>query len=390
MLTLSNIEHPGNSIEHPGNNISHANGISLTGHAGLISHKSISITVCTFQKANFKMSDILLLVSDLECLGRQMNIQLLKHHFETCNPSSNSLRESIKGGRLNDLESSDYRAAYTQFHDWLFGWSVATTTDTALQIPRDIDLKLQRERDDIDILLQTFETLSVLTRRRLKKLYGDIEADIPNVGRGLSTIVSKSKALAAIDPNDHSNPDNLWKNTQNASEPIAILPEMFDIIEGTSNTSQNYLSATGGSTQSTALNSRKDLVKDSFDIDAKVSIRSENSDDDEPISMISKRELAHGDSKPVGSFSFLSQNISPKGLANGNNEALELQQDLDIVFTKVDLCTDYTLIHIVCISIILALTQLKDDKVQYNNACQLGHEISMDFVSNTLKVTLLC
>lgn len=90
---------------------------------------------------------------------------------------------------MSDLESSDYRSAYHQFCDWLYGWSVSDGADDEFtkRTPRDINMEHEREKTDAQRLMNTFETLTSVSLRHLKVCYGEIESLIPNIGKGIET-----------------------------------------------------------------------------------------------------------------------------------------------------------------------------------------------------------
>jgi hypothetical protein len=83
------------------------------------------------------------------------------------------------------LEASDYRSAYHQLCDWLYGWNVSDSSQFAnngeenlfrtKRAPRDINLDAEVELVECDRLLSTFVTLFQISRRQLIKQYSEIE-----------------------------------------------------------------------------------------------------------------------------------------------------------------------------------------------------------------------
>jgi WD40 repeat protein len=52
---------------------------------------------------------------------------------------------------------------------------------------------------------------------------------------------------------------------------------------------------------------------------------------------------------------------------------------------EIDKSTDYTIIAVSNLMVILSIAELLNDKVTYSKYCSFAHDLSMDFVSNTLK-----
>ena len=133
------------------------------------------------------MGDFLKLWIDFGQMSKQLPIGILQHHYESFDPSEmKSLQEAISHFHMSDLEASDYRSAYHQFSDWLYGWNVSDETEqngVKLRNARDINIEFDRERIDAQRLMKTFETLTSLSLRHLKICYSDIEAEIPRLGQ---------------------------------------------------------------------------------------------------------------------------------------------------------------------------------------------------------------
>jgi hypothetical protein len=71
------------------------------------------------------MAEVLKLLADLSQMGVYLKVQVLNHHFDSYDVfSSKELKESFNSFHMKELESSDYRSAYHQFQDWLYGWNV--------------------------------------------------------------------------------------------------------------------------------------------------------------------------------------------------------------------------------------------------------------------------
>ena len=138
------------------------------------------------------------LLQELSSMGQSLKIGTLQHFFKSFDPaSSRPLAQTITHFRIKELESADYRSAYGQLSDWIYGWTVEDVTefgdDSVLdhfkssRPTREIDLRNDRERSEAERILKTYETLHQMTRRILNKFYVDIDDEIPRIGQGLST-----------------------------------------------------------------------------------------------------------------------------------------------------------------------------------------------------------
>ena len=62
-----------------------------------------------------------------------------------------------------------------------------------------------------------------------------------------------------------------------------------------------------------------------------------------------------------------------------------LQRDVNHVFREVDQSIEYTLLTLCSIAAVLAFAELLGDKEMFTKASLCAHELSRDFISNTLK-----
>lgn len=129
-----------------------------------------------------EMGEFLRLWGDLAVMSKHLPIGILQHRFAVEDPAATrALRDTIAHFYMLELEASEYRSAYHQFCDWLYGWSVNDGTEThvdgefATRVPREIIMSAEREKFDAQRLMKTFETLTSLSLRHLKKSYADIE-----------------------------------------------------------------------------------------------------------------------------------------------------------------------------------------------------------------------
>ncbi|KAJ3031048.1 hypothetical protein HK097_005513, partial [Rhizophlyctis rosea] len=63
----------------------------------------------------------------------------------------------------------------------------------------------------------------------------------------------------------------------------------------------------------------------------------------------------------------------------------QIQRDINYIYSEVDRTTDFTLVCLSTIIVVLSFSQLLDRKETFTKYLQNAHELSMDFVSNTLK-----
>lgn len=138
------------------------------------------------------------LLQELSSMGESLKIGTLQHFFKYFDPStSRALAQTITHFRIKEMESADYRSAYGQLSDWIYGWTVQDVTefgdDSVLdhfqtkRPPREIDLRNDREKGEAERIMKTYEVLHQMTRRILNKYYVDIDEEIPRIGQGLST-----------------------------------------------------------------------------------------------------------------------------------------------------------------------------------------------------------
>lgn len=138
------------------------------------------------------------LLQELSSMGESLKIGTLQHFFKYFDPSSSRpLAQTIAHFRIKEMESADYRSAYGQLSDWIYGWTVQDVTefgdDSVLdhfmvkRPTREIDLRNDREKGEAERIMKTYEILHQMTRRILNKYYVDIDEEIPRIGQGLST-----------------------------------------------------------------------------------------------------------------------------------------------------------------------------------------------------------
>jgi hypothetical protein len=152
-------------------------------------------------------------------MSNKLPIGQLTHYFNKNNPTkSKALQETMINFHMRELEASDYRSAYHQFSDWLYGWSVSdgrefNLNEAPTRNPRGINMNLEKEQQDAKRLMATFETLTSITLRHLKVCYSTIDNDFPFVGRGLDTFLNSNNV--EVDLNE-----DLTETTANTIEKV--------------------------------------------------------------------------------------------------------------------------------------------------------------------------
>ncbi|KAJ2994946.1 hypothetical protein HDV02_001175 [Globomyces sp. JEL0801] len=362
------------------------------------------------------MGEFLNILLDLSCMAEHLPAGILVHGFSRYKPSeSKSLKESINHFHMRELEASDYRSAYHQFSDWLYGWSVSDGTDENVKrIPRDIELKHDRERADAERLMKTFETLTSISLRHLKVCFSVIEVEMPKLGTGLDTLstnngddssqhdltlnqghilekvwatkLENNADLPILDPEildsiEKEEKENLEKEKQSdfnesdfpqpRSRQGSIVPDLQAGADGVTPSRQGSIV-----TQLSGLASHHGSFQFLKSPEAKLSQINELVDEPEAIS----KEDSLGMDGMAKEASHLIEAVSNTDLA-----FRALQRDVDHVFKEVDQCTEYILVAMCSVSAILGFAELLDDQEMFRKATQWAHEISQGFVSNTLK-----
>jgi hypothetical protein len=150
--------------------------------------------------------------SDMECLkiyyelkllNKSKKISFLSFLFRFFDPdTSRTYRLIMENFHLKDFEATDYRSAYRQFCDWLYGWKVADATAKGnafeathhlAKHARAIDFSNDGERAECERIMGLFETLLQLCKRTLAKRYIDLEYITPRIGQGLKTLSSTNE-----------------------------------------------------------------------------------------------------------------------------------------------------------------------------------------------------
>ncbi|KAI9179059.1 hypothetical protein H9P43_005721 [Blastocladiella emersonii ATCC 22665] len=180
--------------------------------------------------------ECLRVLQDLEAAGTKLRTPFLDHLFRDFSPSqSAAVHQALHAFHTRDRtgEVFDFRAAYHQFADWLFGWNVSeiaasaaatpATADDAprrftaasrglgdgalddsnplisdgvgpdstysvRRVPRNIDLREATERTECARLLETFQTQYAMGMRHLRRSSILMEERLPLIGRNIAQL----------------------------------------------------------------------------------------------------------------------------------------------------------------------------------------------------------
>ena len=156
--------------------------------------------------------ECLQIFNELKLLNKSKKISFLAYLFRHFDPDNSDIFKMILDNfHLKDFESTDYRSAYRQFCDWLYGWKVA---DTGKDIggfgqqnskhARPMDFTNEGERAECERIIGLFETLLQLCKRTLAKRYIDLEYITPRIGQGLKTLSSQAEPDASNNKKEKS------------------------------------------------------------------------------------------------------------------------------------------------------------------------------------------
>ncbi|KAJ3257763.1 hypothetical protein HDU77_002559 [Chytriomyces hyalinus] len=371
---------------------------------------------------------------ELQQMSDRIDMPILNHFFRTFKPlQDKNLKAAIKNFHArSDLESADYRSAYHQLCDWFYGWDVSNAvvvaaaaggasnvdeTDNDLaedfslkRVAREIDMAEPGEKVECERIMRTFETLFGLSRRVLKRFHLQLEEMTPRIGQGLATMTSKIDEKE--EQEDELKKEDVWKHERNieadeAAEAAKLEQEAAD--EGTlgsfeemrqQSTVDGLIVKKGdvtlgleGSRRNTTFvapdspHSSRSSTPGSEKMHAK-------SRSNEPRHSVIEKNSAAANSPPVKGFEFSTQTPihAPevrRGLLqdgpNSSDAKIGVQRDINLCYTAVNKSLDYLLVCTSNIILVLAFSEIlgmKDVFQKYNSA---AHELSIDFVSNTLK-----
>ncbi|KAJ3262020.1 hypothetical protein HK103_003863 [Boothiomyces macroporosus] len=327
-------------------------------------------------------------------MSKQLPIGILKHHFNDYDPAqSKSLKDSIIHFHMSDLESSDYRSAYHQFCDWLYGWSVSDGADDEFtkRTPRDINMEHEREKTDAQRLMNTFETLTSVSLRHLKVCYGEIESLIPNIGKGIETGTKTPEEYLSTDltANTTHLKEKLWgMNLVHSSQAQIEEFKEFELEPEAEVKKAASIPNTAGSSTSDLKSNGDSLYERTMsleDVPLREGVLSRQGSFKFSVSRQPSMPLV-AEIKPPQLQEKENIPESEENLADKEEEQRKrTHNDINIIYSKVDQCTEYALLAMSGIAAILGFAELLGDKETFLKANLWAHEISQEFVSNTLK-----
>ncbi|KAI9203365.1 uncharacterized protein BJ171DRAFT_562286 [Polychytrium aggregatum] len=306
------------------------------------------------------------------------------------------------------------------------------------RMPRDIDMNDSTERAECERIIKTFETLLGLSRRALKKYYLDIEEEIPRVGSGLKTLTGNF--ALATDPTTPGSQDveKIWQRNnpssdegENDAEKTASDGEegMMDqdgfdeVIKSTRKKGMVVRRTTKLESKPKERKVKSPHRRDS-DLDAlqdpqlgkqammqpeegriagspRVSSGEDHTRPSTGRPITTPGEAKHSSNEGSAEL-FEQKNISLDTKTGGFSLASKpglglmrkpdqedvkkaVQRDINHVYVEVDHSTDYTLLCITNVIVILGFAELLGDRDRYAKFSGLAQELCSDFVSNTLK-----
>jgi hypothetical protein len=350
-------------------------------------------------------------------MANVLQITQLNHYYKKATPSnSKALQETMLHFQMRELEASDYRSAYHQFTDWLYGWSVSDGKEYNLnEVPgrpaREINMALDREKQDASRLMATFQTLTSVTLRHLKVGYAEIDRQFPHIGKGLETLG------AAAQPDDSLFEDLTAKTANNIEKVWGDIMMADDDPESKLGPIHLEGSTQDEMTEFVHIKGTKVLKSDKFESGSEMNL----------VDAVTQNTTLSKAGSAYGSFSFLSsdkkaaslqetefqasevpkiieqgsdthQDNQESDLQNKRKEELvkdakieiedprkAIQRDVNQVFQSVNRCTEYTLVALSSIAAISSFAELLGDMTTFAKASLMAHQLSQDFISNTLK-----
>ncbi|KAJ3348592.1 hypothetical protein HDU83_001133 [Entophlyctis luteolus] len=362
---------------------------------------------------------------------------------------SKNLASAIKTFHARgDMESADYRSAYHQLCDWFYGWDVSNNTigggsgyadaasaqggggadpdeDAGLRrVPRDIKMGEPSERAECERIMRTFETLFALSRRMLKRFYLQIEEMTPRIGQGLGTISNQKDnqddfgearkedvwkheshgagggASAAVSRRGTTlaGRDGLGENGEVEDEFVGSFDNVHLKREADGMIVRKGDATAGGAADSKPDDSAPTAVAAPEGDDGSSRASSPDSDKPaasatatpQPINGTVERGITpiQRDSQAAFNHSVATPSTRRGLLQDGPTEqdiALTLQKDVSLVYTAVNKSLDYALVCASNILLVLAFAELLDMKDVFQKFNSFAHELSHEFVSNSLK-----
>lgn len=117
------------------------------------------------------------IIFELSVLTTEIKSNFLEQTFKNFDPSdSKCYHQVLTNFAIPHLEASDYRSAYNQICDWMYGWNVSDSSQFSSnedpgqlqrRIPRSIDVTSEAEITEMKRILETFQTLIYFSQRQV-------------------------------------------------------------------------------------------------------------------------------------------------------------------------------------------------------------------------------
>lgn len=390
--------------------------------------------------------ECLKLYHDLSILSTRIPVPFLTHFFARFDPAkSKALASSIAHFHLRDLESADYRSAYHMLCDWFYGWNVTDASDAISgttehfkmrRVPREIDVREEGERVECDRICKTYETLFALSRRVLKRYYMDIEEMVPQIGQITSESSGRDEKNVSDEGEGIDDVERVWAKTTkkdkdgNARDSITTDGDRESVTGSTESLDKEMdellrMSRPVGMTVRRKTIARSVAEPSQLEQERSVVKREESSKvkpEDVQVPARepeeSKQNVADSRGSSAGSSRAtegLNRDEAENQNADGNNQQVPantggfnmpagsvrkgvlyeapgaedvrraLQRDINQMYVQVDRSTDYTLVCLSTAFCVLTFSQILGQQETFLKFSTQAQELSMDFVSNTLK-----
>ncbi|KAI8816427.1 WD40-repeat-containing domain protein [Fimicolochytrium jonesii] len=306
------------------------------------------------------------------------------------------------------------------------------------RVPRDIDIREEGERVECDRICKTYETLLALSRRILKRYYLDIEELLPKIGDkheigpdGQKAFRDEGDGNVDLDKvwnytrsnADDDDPNGMGRSREGSSD--SLDKEMEDLLNMSrapgmvvrkKNLTGSKRDLAGGSRRASVMRklgssadvlgggsqkaSTNDLASSTQQLNEGDSSNRRQAVRDASSKLDSAAEEPPGGSRGGTVSTAASAPVTAQDTAGGPSvrkgvlhEALGeedvrrgIQRDINHVYVQLDKSTDYTLVCLSTAFCILTFSQMLGNQEVFLKYSAQAQELSMDFVSNTLKV----
>lgn len=347
--------------------------------------------------------ETLMALRELKAMSEKLKIPFLTHFFTTFdNVKSVSLQASYSQFKVQvSLNGVDYRSAYHQLCDWLYGWDASDATEFGEKLSfvdhfsktrpiRDIKIHEEWDNQECERNLKIFETLFGMTKRQLRKSYIDFAEDFSRVSTNCNTMnqLGKDKEDELDDELEEHDIEQVWntsaKTPSSPKKPKTANSEKSELDDDKDNMDDHIMQLLKMSNQEKSRqDSENDLneVKPEIPIDvkvasAKVSVESLN----ENIATNNPEKIAN-----MGRLKMNLESEPEKKIDMDEESRLEMQTRINRIYVKIDRATNQTISAILNCLIIMALSELLNLENNFERYHMQANEIAMDFVSTELK-----